>query len=135
MNECERLWPEGPSMPVIVQLWQSCAPRAVGGAAKHLTPRELGQLKALRTRLGVFTAPTILWTTQNWPAFSEFVISDQDLSGAPGIPHIGFLLAHHYSAIEQMEKEVPGHLTSLLTENACGLCSHCLENKRPHTVG
>lgn len=78
----------------LASLWQLCVELETDQQPKQLAPREMGQLKLLRKRFGVWTPDVIRWVTDNWSSFSQCAACTADLGCAPSKPHIGFLLAH-----------------------------------------
>ena len=69
---------------------------------KPLTPKEFGQLKNLRDKLGDLTGEVLDHTLKSWPTFCDRIKLDKALSFAPSVPNIGFLLVHAGTAINLM---------------------------------
>jgi hypothetical protein len=91
---------ESQSVPALAILWQSRMKMSLGGGQKPLTPREFGQLKLLRIRLGDVTSEVVDWAMNNWGPFATKATADAGTGSWPAHPHIGFLLAHHAVALE-----------------------------------
>lgn len=75
-----------------------------------LTPKELGQLRDLRTALGEFTREVIEWMVvpAHWGRFCQQVKA-QSGPGSPATPpwpHVGFLLKHRWRALNIMRVEL-----------------------------
>ena len=90
------------SVPDLATLWQSRMTVMPGGFAKALTRKQFGQLKLLKRSLGDSTSQVMDWTLINWRRFSEQARAEAGLLCAPSVPHIGFLLAHHDTAVNLM---------------------------------
>jgi hypothetical protein len=75
---------------------------------RHLTPKELGQLRDLKQALGDFTRDVIAWMFDavNWWRFCQQVRAESRLHSAPPYPHVGFLLKHHNRALRIMRWEL-----------------------------
>ena len=99
--------------PVIrlANLWNASTREVYGGTKHPLTPKQLGQLKMLRSRLGYWARFVIDWTISNWAPFAKAAKSAAGLASAPPLPHIGFLLCHYHIAVGLMTsaaKAMPG---------------------------
>jgi hypothetical protein len=86
----------------------------------HLTPKELGQLRDLRKRLGEFTRDVIDWMVEpiHWWRFCQQVRAESGLHSAPPDPHVGFLLKHHGRALRIMRLELH-HSTAAADARFC----------------
>ena len=84
-------------------LWRHLQESEYGAAQSHLTPKQMGQLAFLaRKCLGPWTALVIFWAIKNWQQFCKQARLDAGLASAPAKPHIGFLVAHYCTAVNQM---------------------------------
>lgn len=90
---------EGQSVPVLAALWQSRM-ETLFGVKKPLTPKEFGQLKLLRKRLGDVTSKAIDLALNNWGSFATKAAVETGTGLWPVHPHIGFLLTHYAVALE-----------------------------------
>lgn len=93
---------DGPPVPSMAGWWQRRRAAVVGAVKTPLTPKDLGQLKMLRERLGRWSFYVMNWVWDNWSRFSEKAKDEAGLSSAPSKPHIGFLLSHHHRAVNLM---------------------------------
>jgi hypothetical protein len=104
----------------LAAFWQSRVASLPGGFAKPLTRKQIGQLTLLRKSLGDSTSQVIDWVLNNWPQFCTQARQEASLPGAPSVPHIGFLLAHHDTAVRQIhsiaKREVINHKIRLKCE-------------------
>jgi hypothetical protein len=94
---------QGMSMIHLVNLWKEQV-KLTSGIEKQLTPKELGQLKMMRSKLGHLTSEVIERTLGNWPQFCNEAKLSAGLPSSPPSPHIGFLLTHAYVAINLMHE-------------------------------
>jgi hypothetical protein len=86
----------------------------------RLTPKQLGQLRDLRTALGELTRDVIDWMTEpvHWWRFGQQVRAESGLQSAPPSPHVGFLLMHRGRALKVMRVELH-HSTSAAHRRFC----------------
>jgi hypothetical protein len=87
------------SVPALAGLWRSRV-EAPFTFTKPLTPREFGQLKTLRNRLGDLTGQVMEWALNNWGSFAPQAAIEAGSGQWPIHPHIGFLLVHHTVALK-----------------------------------
>ncbi len=92
---------EGLRVIDLVNVWREQV-KLLFGIEKQLSPRELGQLKMLRGKLGYLTRDVIEWALRNWERFCIEARSEFQLPSVPQAPHIGTLLAHADTAIYLM---------------------------------
>jgi hypothetical protein len=104
------------SVPSLAGGWQRRTAKA-GAPHRPLTPKDLGQIKYLRSRLDDVTHCVIGWTVNNWTLFCERAVSDRGLSGSPANPHLGFLVAHYDSAVTIMAEREPDLIAPLLARH------------------
>jgi len=107
--------------PVIrlASFWQSCvAAKALVAPERPLSSKEMGQLKQLRNYLGEETRNVIAWAVDNWRTFSQRARAEAGLCSHPAKPHIGFLLAHHATAINMMLTVVPEQVAKIMAADA-----------------
>jgi hypothetical protein len=79
------------------------------GLGSSMTPKELGQLKALRLHLGDLTREVIEWIVDpvNWWHFCQQVRAELKINlPLPNYPHVGFLLGHRGTALRVMRSKL-----------------------------
>ena len=100
MNKAE-LFKTNCSIPTLGEHWRKRVALITGTAEVQLTPKEFGQLTALKKHLKTETVDVVNWVLDNWSRFSEEAIRGGPYT-APSTPHIGFFLKHHYVALLMM---------------------------------
>ncbi len=88
--------PEKHPVRFLGSIWQQKMIANFGVAGRSVTPKELGQLKSLRLRLGDLTREVIEWAVEpvNWWHFCQQVRAESKIHLVPDYPHCGFLLGH-----------------------------------------
>jgi hypothetical protein len=86
----------------LVTYWQVRMSSYTNTAPKALSPRELGQIKALFRKTGMISRWMMDFAFQYWDVFTAEVISSTGFVACPPHPHIGYLLAHRDVAISLM---------------------------------
>ena len=86
----------------LASLWQHRMTTLTGAFHRNLTIKEMGQLKFLRKRFGVWTFFVVDWALENWSRFCQQARLSKGLDSVPPKPHIGFLLAHGDTAVNLM---------------------------------
>ena len=92
---------QGLSVIELVNVWREQV-KLIFGVEKQLSPKERGQVKMLRGKLGYLTIDVIQWTLNNWQRFCIEAWSEFQLPTVPPAPQVGILLAHADAAIYLM---------------------------------
>ena len=99
--------PEKHPVRFLASIWQQKM-QANFGVSVSMTPKEKGQLKALRLHLGDLTREVIEWIVDpvNWWHFCQQVRAGWKTCFVPPDPHVGFLLAHRGTALQVMRSKL-----------------------------
>lgn len=99
--------PEKHPVRFLASVWQQKM-KSNFGVVGSMTPKELGQLKALRLHLGDLTRELIEWIVEpvNWWHFCQQVRAESKIHLVLDYPHIGFLLGHRGTALRVMRSKL-----------------------------
>jgi hypothetical protein len=99
--------PEKYPVRFLASIWQQQMKANFGGFV-NLTPKEKGQLKALRLHLGDLTQPVIEWVVDpvNWWHFCQQVLAESKNHLVTEHPDIGLLLLCRGSALRVMRSKL-----------------------------
>jgi hypothetical protein len=92
----------------LASIWQQQLKAKFSMAERPLTPKELGQLKTLRSKLGDLTQPLIEWVVDpvNWWHFCQEVRAGWKTMFVPDDPDLGFLLERRGVALRVMRSQL-----------------------------
>jgi hypothetical protein len=92
----------------LASIWQQKLQANFELAPRPMTPKEMGQLKALRLHLGDLTRDVIEWIVDpvNWWHFCQQVRVESKIHQVPDHPHVGFLLGHRGTALRVMRSKL-----------------------------